>query len=79
MEITDKESHDLQNRIDHIIDELEEGASGTYLIKLVNELREIRDDLPCSCGEEDIDADREMQRERNFDRIQQSIETGGTD
>lgn len=26
-------------------------------------------------GEGDIDSDREMQRERNFDRIQQSIET----
>jgi hypothetical protein len=24
---------------------------------------------------EDIDSEREMQRERNFDRIQQSIET----
>ena len=29
--------------------------------------------------EGDIDSDREMQRERNFDRVQQSIETGGTD
>ena len=30
-------------------------------------------------NEGDIDSDREMQRERNFDRVQQSIETGGTD
>jgi|TARA_B110000263_G_scaffold240715_1_gene244191 hypothetical protein len=51
MEITDKESHDLQNRLDHIIDELVI-QNHLYLIKFVNELREIRDDLPCSCGEE---------------------------
>ena len=78
MEITDKESHDLQNRLDKIIDELEDG-SGAGWSKCVENLRDVRDDLPCSCGEEDIDADREMQRERDFDRIQQSIETGGTD
>ncbi|HIE73844.1 MAG TPA: hypothetical protein EYQ06_06215 [Flavobacteriales bacterium] len=79
MEITDKESHDLQNRLDQVIGDLDLGASGMYLAKLIEDLRNIRDDLPCSCGEEDIDADREMQRERNFDRVQQSIETGGTD
>jgi hypothetical protein len=31
----------------------------------------------CLGNEGDIDSEREMQRERDFDRIQQSIETGG--
>lgn len=29
--------------------------------------------------EGDIDSERELQRERKFDRMQRSIETGGTD
>lgn len=50
MEITDKESHDLQNRLDQVIGDLDLGASGTYLAKLIEDLKNIRDDIPCSCG-----------------------------
>jgi hypothetical protein len=43
------------------------------------EKHDCMDDGIIDFDEGDIDSDREMQRERNFDRVQQSIETGGTD
>jgi len=43
-----------------------------------NELRAIRDSIQCpcnDCNEIDIDAENERQQEREFERIQRSIET----
>jgi hypothetical protein len=51
-------------------------------IEAYKDIRGLIKDFPSLVKEEDegdIDSDREMQRERNFDRVQQSIETGGTD
>lgn len=50
---SDKQSHDLQNRLDQIINDLDKVTSGTiHLVKLIEDLRDIRDDIPCTCGEE---------------------------
>ena len=44
--------NDIEPRIDRIIDELEGGISGTALAKLIEDLRDIRDDIPCDCEDE---------------------------
>ena len=40
--ITDKQSHDIQNRIDLVMDKTKDE-------KLLKELEDIRDSIPCSC------------------------------
>jgi len=48
LEWDDEKSHELQNRIDNLIDNIKEGN----VTDLIKELVKIRDDIPCSCGEE---------------------------
>jgi len=48
LEWDDGIAHDLQNRIDNLIDNIKEGN----VTELIKELVKIRDDIPCTCGEE---------------------------
>ena len=48
LEWDDEKSHELQNRIDNLIDNIKEGN----VTDIIKELVKIRDDIPCSCGEE---------------------------
>ena len=48
--LTDEESHDLQNRLDIVIDKIADKNANMVLV--MAELIKIRDDIPCSCGEE---------------------------
>ena len=50
LEWDDEMAHGLQNRIDNLIDNIREGN----VTDLIKELVKIRDDIPCSCGEEDV-------------------------
>ena len=63
--MTDETSHDLQNRIDGVLDLIDfvrvyDRQNGSYhrinelkIIKeIMQKLRGIRDDIPCTCGEE---------------------------
>ena len=50
MELTDKESHYIQNEIDLVMDMLKDtNAKNHILVKL----EEIRDSIPCCCDSED--------------------------
>jgi len=52
--MNDEKSHDLQNRIDTIMDMLKPPKIITKsLIGIVLDMLEnVRDDIPCSCGDE---------------------------
>jgi len=45
-EISDELSHELENRIDLVMDKIQDESIKT-------ELRSIRDDIPCSCGDDE--------------------------
>ena len=49
MEITDKQSHNLQNDIDYCIDILKM-SSIVLSNTVIQKLEEIRDNIPCNCG-----------------------------
>jgi hypothetical protein len=61
MKFDDDISHELQGRIDNVIDMLQEiipDAKNPFkewkkLGKVVSELANIRDNIPCTCGEEE--------------------------
>jgi metal-responsive CopG/Arc/MetJ family transcriptional regulator len=57
-ELDDKLSHDLQNRIDIVMDMIKEvipddgwslDENQQKLVKVISDLENIRDDMPCSC------------------------------
>ena len=60
--MTDETSHDLQNRIDGLLDLIDNvtlRSDGNLRInelktikEIMQKLRGIRDDIPCTCGEE---------------------------
>lgn len=50
MELTDKESHNIQNEIDQVMDRLLDPNLDLWETR--KKLEEIRDSIPCSCGEE---------------------------
>tara|TARA_B100000929_G_scaffold83675_1_gene65353 strand:+ start:934 stop:1125 length:192 start_codon:yes stop_codon:yes gene_type:complete len=54
--MTDETSHDLQNRIDGVLDLIDFVRVYDNELKIIKEimqkLRGIRDDIPCTCGEE---------------------------
>tara|TARA_B100001245_G_C22735261_1_gene356752 strand:+ start:524 stop:733 length:210 start_codon:yes stop_codon:yes gene_type:complete len=60
--MTDETSHDLQNRIDGVLDLIDNvtlrsdgnlyQSQRQALKEITQKLRGIRDDIPCTCGEE---------------------------
>ena len=54
VELTDKQSHYLQNEIDVIKDTLVYEfnlKNQIWIPKLLEKLEELRDEIPCSCGD----------------------------
>ena len=60
--MTDEKAHALQDRIDSLMDIVKElipddgmslNEDEEKLVKVVTEMASIRDDIPCSCGEEE--------------------------
>jgi len=57
--ITDEESHDIQNRIDLVMDKIKDE-------KIRRELEEIRDSVPCTCGRDDVKIRKQRASEGAF-------------
>lgn len=52
MELTDKQSHYIQNEIDHVMDMIREKDLPGYTDHILTRLEEIRDSIPCCCDQD---------------------------
>ena len=52
MEFTDKESHYIQNEIDHVMDMIRNDKRTDHIL---TRLEDIRDSIPCCCDSDETD------------------------